>query len=174
MKSNDITEIVNQVLEQLSATACLQGRSLVLNFIAPGAQYVNTVESQQIFTARAPRSSEGAADATAAPTAATTATTATADTAAAMPEALATGEAQALWQKVRREGLVDEGCQPLLSRTQAALLADAMATRLDIRDKWKVFEAAWHRKNMRSDYNAALGQRQSLRFQDRLKTLLAD
>jgi hypothetical protein len=77
----------------------------------------------------------------------------------------------ALWEKVQRAGYVDENFQPLISRTQAALLADAMAGRLGIREKWKVFEALWNRKYMRSDYNLALSRKRSLVFQDELKRL---
>ena len=67
---------------------------------------------------------------------------------------------------------MDEHYQPLLSRTQAALLADATAQRLGIKEKWKVFETFWNRKYMRSDYNLALSQQQSYEFQDELKRLL--
>jgi hypothetical protein len=80
----------------------------------------------------------------------------------------------ALWKKVQQAGYVDENYQPLLSRTQSALLADAMARRLGIRNKWRVFETLWNRKNMRGDYNDALNQRQSLKFRDKLKMVLAD
>ena len=76
-----------------------------------------------------------------------------------------------LWQKAQDAGYVDEHYQPLLSRTQAALLADAMAERLGIKEKWKVFESLWQRKYMRSDYNLALSQQQSDEFQDELKRL---
>ena len=89
-----------------------------------------------------------------------------------LPEVLATDEAMALWEKVQRAGYVDGNFQPLISRTQSALLADAMAERLGIREKWKVFEELWNRKNMRSDYNLALRQHQSLDFQDSLKQVL--
>ena len=89
-----------------------------------------------------------------------------------LPEVLATDEAMALWRKAQQAGYVDEHYQPLLSRTQAALLADAMAERLGIKEKWKVFEGLWHRKYMRSDYNLALSQQQSYEFQDELKRLL--
>ena len=89
-----------------------------------------------------------------------------------LPEVLATPEAMALWRKAQQAGYVDEHYQPLLSRTQAALLADAMAERLGIKEKWKVFEGLWHRKYMRSDYNLALSQQQSYEFQDELKRLL--
>ena len=90
-----------------------------------------------------------------------------------LPEVLATDEAMALWEKVQRAGYVDGNFQPLISRTQSALLADAMAERLGIREKWKVFEALWNRKNMYRDYYQALGQQKTLLFQDELKKVLA-
>ena len=90
-----------------------------------------------------------------------------------LPEVLATEEAMALWEKVQKAGYVDENFQPLISRTQSALLADAMAERLGIREKWKVFERLWNRKNMYRDYYQALGQRKTLIFQDELKKVLA-
>ena len=90
-----------------------------------------------------------------------------------LPEVLATEEAMALWEKARAAGYVDDNYQPLISRTQAALLADAMANRLGIREKWKVFERLWNRKNMYRDYYQALGQRKTLIFQDELKKVLA-
>ena len=89
-----------------------------------------------------------------------------------LPEVLATDEALTLWKKAQAAGWVDANYQPLISRTQAALLADAMAERLGIREKWKVFEGLWHRKYMRSDYNLALTRKVSLDFQNELKRLL--
>ena len=89
-----------------------------------------------------------------------------------LPEVLRTDEAMVLWRKAQQAGYVDEHYQPLLSRTQSALLADAMAQRLGIKEKWKVFESLWQRKYMRSDYNLALSQQQSYEFQDELKRLL--
>ena len=88
-----------------------------------------------------------------------------------LPEVLATDEAMILWQKAQQAGYVDDHYQPLLSRTQSALLADAMAERLGIKEKWKVFGELWHRKNMYNDYYRAMEQHQSLRFQDKLKQL---
>ena len=76
-----------------------------------------------------------------------------------------------LWQKAQQAGYVDESYQPTISRTQSALLADAMAERLGIREKWKVFEALWNRKNMYRDYYESLNQKKSLEFQDELKML---
>ena len=91
---------------------------------------------------------------------------------AELPEALATEEAKRLWDAAQNVGWVDECWQPKLSRALSAVLADRMATLLDIKDKWKVFEELWNRKNMRSDYNLALRQQQSLDFQDSLKQVL--
>ena len=88
-----------------------------------------------------------------------------------MPEALSTEAAMALWEKARKAGYVDENYQPLLSRSQSALLADEMAERLGIKEKWKVFETLWQRRNMYRDYHDALNQRQSLQFRDQLKGL---
>ena len=90
-----------------------------------------------------------------------------------LPDVLCTEEAMALWEKVQRAGYVDANFQPLISRTQSALLADAMAERLGIREKWKVFEALWNRKYMYRDYYQALGQQKTLLFQDELKKVLA-
>ena len=89
-----------------------------------------------------------------------------------LPEPLATDKAMALWGKAQRAGYVDADYQPLISRTQAALLADAMAERLGIRNKWKVFETFWNRTKMYKDYYQAVDQKQFLPFQDKLKQIL--
>ena len=86
-----------------------------------------------------------------------------------IPEVLAGSE---LWHKVQQAGLVDADGLPTVSRPEAALLADMIARRLGITNKWKFFELLWHRNNMRGDYNAALEQRKSLAFQERVKNLL--
>ena len=88
-----------------------------------------------------------------------------------LPEVLATDKAMALWKKAQTAGWVDANYQPTISRTQAALLADAMAERLKIENKWKVFETLWQRKYIRSDYNQALTRKGSLDFQDEVKQL---
>ena len=88
-----------------------------------------------------------------------------------IPDVLATPEAMRLWKKVQKAGYADEHFQPKLSRTQAALLADAMAERLGIKEKWKVFENLWNRRNMHKDIYEAYGQQQSLAFQEELKRI---
>ena len=90
-----------------------------------------------------------------------------------LPEVLATEEAVEIWKKVQGAGYVDAHYQPLLSRTQSALLADAIAERLGIREKWKTFETLWNRKNMYRDYYQALDQRKTLFFRDDIKKVLA-
>ena len=86
-----------------------------------------------------------------------------------LPEVLASSE---LWERVKNEGLVDENNMPTISRPEAALLADMLAEKLGIGNKWKLFEKLWNRNNMRNDYNTALEQRKSLKFQEKLKNIL--
>ena len=89
-----------------------------------------------------------------------------------LPDVLATDKAIELWEKAQAAGWIDGNYQPLISRTQAALLADAMAERLGIRKKWKVFEALWHRTKMYKDYYKAIDQKQYWSFQNKLKQIL--
>ena len=86
-----------------------------------------------------------------------------------IPEVLADSEQ---WQHVIQAGLVDANGQPTVSRPEAALIADMLAEVLGITNKWKFFEQLWHRNNMRGDYNTALNQRKSLKFQEKLKSIL--
>ena len=76
-----------------------------------------------------------------------------------------------LWEKAQTAGYVDDNYQPTISRTQSALLADEIADRLEIKEKWKAFETLWNRRNMYRDYHDALNQRQSLQFRDKLREL---
>jgi len=85
------------------------------------------------------------------------------------PNVLAGSE---LWQKIIDAGLVDDDCQPTISRPEAALMADMISARLGIANNWKMFEKLWHRNNMRGDFNKALEQKKSLAFQEKLKNIL--
>ena len=91
---------------------------------------------------------------------------------ATLPEELQTEEARRLWTAAKEAGWVDDDYQPLLSRTMSAVLADRIATLLNIPNKWKVFETFWNRKNMRSDYNDALNQKQFDKFLEKLKKII--
>ena len=130
------------------------GSHIEVVYVAPGAQHV---DKQYIASHPSPLQKARGVDSS--------------EMSKSLPDELATDEAMVLWRKAQRAGYVNEHYQPLISRTQAALLADAMAERLGIKEKWKVFEALWHRKYMRSDYNLALTRKGSLDFQDELKQL---
>ena len=88
-----------------------------------------------------------------------------------LPDVLSTEEAMTLWRKMQDASYVDVNYQPLISRTQAAILAYEMAKRLGIKEKWKMFETLWHRRNMYRDYYDALNQGQSLEFRDELRAI---
>ena len=153
MRPADVLKKVNELLEQLHRKDKDHQGSPVFIY-APGSQYVDKQINIKASPLTPSPTGEGEHP-----------------RCRELPEVLATDEAMALWRKVQAAGYVDEHYQPTVSRTQAALLADAMAKRLVIKEKWKVFEALWNRKYMRSDYNLALSQQQSYEFQDELKRL---
>ena len=150
----DVLKKVNELLEQLHRTDKDHQGSTVIVY-APGSQYVDKQFNFGAYPQPLPKGKgvDGA------------------EASKSLPDVLATDKAMALWKKAQRAGYVDEHYQPLLSRTQAALLADAMAERLGIKEKWKVFEGLWNRKNMYRDYYKALNLQQSLAFQDEIKEL---
>ena len=143
----------NELLEQLHRKDKVHQGSPVFIY-APGSQYV---DKQYIASPPSPLQKARGVDSS--------------EMSKSLPDELATDEAMVLWRKAQQAGYVDEHYQPLLSRTQAALLADAMAERLGIKEKWKVFEALWHRRNMHKDFYLAFGQQQTSDFQDELKEL---
>ena len=150
----DVLKVLNELLEQLHRKDKDHQGSTVFIY-APGSQYVD----KQINIGAYPRplpKGKGVDSA---------------EASKRLPEVLATDKAMALWRKAQQAGYVDDHYQPLISRTQSALLADAMAERLGIKEKWKVFEALWNRKNMYRDYYKALNLQQSLAFQDEIKKL---
>ena len=132
---------------------------LSFNYLEAGSQYVAHVDNQYFYrdshsspTHQKPRTNSGEAR--------------------ELPAALRTKEAMELWEKARKAELVDDHYQPLISRTESALLAYEMARRLDIRNKWKAFEKFWMRKKMYQDYYQALNLNKSLEFQGKLKNIL--
>jgi hypothetical protein len=153
LNDEEILELINRLLEQLQRVNYKALGSIVLNIYKQGSQHVDTIQTQ-IIGAQQPLPNPLQKERE-----------------TRLPEVLATDEAMALWQKAQEAGYVDENYQPLISRTQAALLADMMAERLGIREKWKVFETLWNRKNMYRDYYKALNLQQSLTFQDKIKRL---
>ena len=157
----DALEFINRLLERLhQADFTNHGSKIEVVYVASGGQHV---ETQYISLTPNPSPKgegnfKGREKAKERPV---------------LPDVLCTEEAMTLWEKVQRAGYVDGNYKPLISRTQSALLADAMAERLGIREKWKVFEALWNRKYMYRDYYQALGQQKTLLFQDELKKVLA-
>ena len=126
--------------------------SININIYKPGSQHVDHVENQYIYGKTHPvPPCVGRKE---------------------LPEVLRSEAAMVLWKKAQDAGYVDDNFQPLISRTQAALLADAMAMRLGIRNKWKVFETFWNRAKMYKDYYQAVDQKQFLPFQNKLKQIL--
>ncbi len=161
---DDSLKFINRLLEGLHQAGYRALGSIAVNIYKQGSQHVDHVENQYIGAHPQPLPKGGELQAG----------TGARRGVEQLPEVLRTDKAMALWRKVQAAGYVDEDCQPTVSRTQAALLADAMAERLGIKEKWKVFEGLWNRRNMRGDYNDALNQRQSLEFRDKLKTAFAD
>ncbi|SHK71137.1 hypothetical protein [Xylanibacter ruminicola] len=176
----EVLKMLNELLEQMHRTGHInQGSKIEVVYVASGGQHVETIQKQIIAShpnpSLTPRSAEGRLQGkNPSPKGEGNFKERGVDTVKDernLPEVLATNEAMMLWKKVRDAGYVDDHYQPLISRTQAALLADAMAERLGIKEKWKVFETLWNRNYMRSDYNLALTQQQSLDFQDELKSM---
>lgn len=155
---SDLIGQLNRLLEQLHQSGGHDKSSFVFNIYEKGSQHIDHVDNQYFYgdtSLKPPVKVEDGEP-------------------PSLPDVLNTEEARDLWQKVINVGWVDENYQPKLSRTQSALLADAMAKRLGIKEKWKVFELLWNRKNMYRDYYKALYLQQSLAFQDKIKALFAE
>ena len=149
--NEEALEFINRLLEQLQrAGDTNNGSKIELVYVASGGQHVETQVNIGAYPQPLPKGKEVGKP---------------------LPEALGTEAAMILWKKAQTAGWVDDNYQPLLSRTQAALLADAMAERLGIKEKWKVFETLWLRTKMYKDYYQALDQKQYLSFLDKLKQI---
>ena len=157
LDNEEILELINRLLERLHQTdEDKESSPINLTYVAPGAQYVNRIDTQ-IFGADKSQKPKPASSSTNEPP--------------QLPAPLATDEAMVLWRKAQKAGLVDENFQPKISRTKAAMMAHVMATKLGIRNKWKVFETFWHRQNMYQDYYDAVNQQQSFEVEDSLKSI---
>ena len=149
--NEEALEFINRLLEQLQrAGDTNNGSKIELVYVASGGQHVETQVNIGAYPQPLPKGK---------------------GVGTPLPEALSTEAAMTLWKKAQAAGWVDDNYQPLLSRTQAALLADAMAERLGIKEKWKVFETLWLRTKMYKDYYQALDQKQYLSFLDKLKQI---
>ena len=163
MEFNDdeIVALLNRLPEKLHQADSNHQGSIVLNIYGKGSLHVDHVDTQYLYGDACPKKKTlpdppcgGREKCT-----------------GELPEVLRVDKAMVLWRKAQDAGYVDDNYQPLISRTQAALLADAMAERLGIKEKWKVFEGLWNRKNMYHDYYQALDQRKTLFFRDEIKKI---
>ena len=153
---DELIALINRLLEELhQADGNNKKGSTVINIFNKGSQHVDKIEKQIIYTDAA---SKLVKDNKATPP--------------DLPPSLSTDKAMVLWKKAQDAGYVDENYQPLISRTQAAILANTIVRILGLRPKWKLFEILWNRRDMYHDYYQALNQKQSLAFQDKLKELL--
>ena len=158
-KNDDLVDQINRLLEWLHQSDGQHlGSHITLIKVEKGAQYVNHIGSQVFNTDKSDVSAKDHSPTLEPPE---------------LPEPLATPEAMVLWQKVQQADYVNEQFQPLLSRPLSAILAFEMAKRLGIKDKWKIFEKLWNRRNMYRDYYTSLNQNQSLEFREKLKAVLA-
>ena len=166
MEFNDdeIVGLLNRLLEKLHQADGNSQGSIVINVYSSGSLHVDHVDTQHFYGDTCPKKKtlpdppcigreKGDIDTS------------------TLPASLCSEQAMILWKKAQDAGYVDANYQPLISRTQAALLADAMAERLGIKEKWKVFEDLWNRKNMYHDYYQALDQRKTLFFRDEIKKI---
>lgn len=155
--NEEILQLLNRLLEELhQADGNNKKGSTVINIYGKGSQHVDKIEKQIIYTDACPKLVKDNKE-TPPPN---------------LPPSLSTDEAMTLWKKAQDAGYVDENYQPLISRTQAAILANTIARILGLKPKWKLFEILWNRRDMYHDYYQALNQKQSLEFQDKLKELL--
>ena len=155
--NEEILQLLNRLLEELhQADGNNKKGSTVINIYGKGSQHADKIEKQIIYTDACSKLVKDNKE------------TPPPD----LPPSLSTDEAMALWKKAQDAGYVDENYQPLISRTQAAILANTIARILGLKPKWKLFEILWNRRDMYHDYYQALNQKQSLEFQDKLKELL--
>ena len=159
MNNEEAVGLLNRLLEWLHQADLKNfGSHIQLVYVAADAQHVDRIEVQNVASSLPQTSGPRGRDAYKGER--------------KLPDVLSTEKAMALWRKAQEAGFVDDDYQPLLTRTQAALLADAMAVRLGIKEKWKVFEELWHRNYMRNDYNVAFSRKRSHDFMDELKAVL--
>lgn len=89
-----------------------------------------------------------------------------------LPPTLRTPAARDIWQTLYAEGLVDEDCQTLCSRTESGLMAAAIAKVLGIRNVWVTFEELWGMSNLKSARDKAFDYQNGWNFQKRLDNLI--
>ena len=120
MNSNeeDTIDLFNRVLERLHQTDGNNPGSIVFNIYEKGSMHVDHVDHQHFYGDACPKPQKETEI----------------ENPPSLPPSLCAKQAIILWKKAQDAGYVDANYQPLISRTQAALLADAIAKRLGIRE----------------------------------------
>ena len=91
-----------------------------------------------------------------------------------LPDILSTPEAETLFVKLHAEGIVDAKWQPIsLSNAEKGTLAEFIAEKLNIRNKWKLFGTLWNTdsETLRTSKVRGLDQDKTWKFRDRLDAL---
>ena len=91
-----------------------------------------------------------------------------------LPDILSTPEAEALFVKLHAEGIVDAKWQPLsLSNAEKGTLAEYIAEKLNIRNKWKLFGNLWKMdsETLRTAKARGLDQDKTWKFREQLNAL---
>ena len=163
--------LLNRLLEMLHQTDYKVLGSIEINIYKPGSQHVDTIQTQYITTPSPTPSPVGEGE-VGKPTEEGELREGEGGDGDLLPEVLRSEEAMALWEKMQAVGYIDEDFQPTVSRTLSAIIADEMARRLGIKEKWKIFETLWHRRNMYRDYYKALDLQQTLTFRDEIRRII--
>ena len=91
-----------------------------------------------------------------------------------LPDILSTPEAEALFVKLHAEGIVDAKWQPIsLSNAEKGTLAEYIAEKLNIRNKWKLFGNLWKMdsETLRTAKARGLDQDKTWKFREQLNAL---
>jgi len=91
-----------------------------------------------------------------------------------IPEELDKPEVKRMLDKSREAGWLDKNYQPIISRTQAAMLANQIGTLCNIQPRWRPFEKLWHREHLCKDYDKAQNQISTGEIERNMKHQLQD
>lgn len=91
----------------------------------------------------------------------------------AIPAVFQSEEAQMLLVKAQQAGLLDENLQPCTPKSEASLLAFAIAQRLKLEPQWPPFETLWNCKNLHVDYNKTLETHKAGEIMRKIDKILA-
>ena len=91
-----------------------------------------------------------------------------------LPDILSTPEAEALFVKLHAAGIVDAKWQPIsLSNAEKGTLAEYIAEKLNIRNKWKLFGNLWKMdsETLRTAKARGLDQDKTWKFREQLNAM---